>query len=29
MDSWFVPPTVVPLLFGAMVVAYGLWRAFT
>jgi hypothetical protein len=28
MGSWFVPPIVVPVLLGAMVVAYALYRAY-
>ena len=28
MAAWFVPPMVVPLLLGVMVVGYALWRAF-
>jgi hypothetical protein len=29
MVSWFVPPIVVPVLLGAVVVAYALYRAYT
>jgi hypothetical protein len=25
--SWLVPPVVVPILLGAMIVVYGLYRA--
>ena len=29
MGSWFVPPLVVPVLLGAVIVAYALYRACT
>jgi hypothetical protein len=28
MTSWFVPPIVVPIFLGAMLVAYALFRAY-
>jgi hypothetical protein len=28
MTSWFVPPIVVPIFLGAMIVAYALFRAY-
>ncbi len=28
MTSWFVPPIVVPIFLGTMIVAYALYRAY-
>jgi hypothetical protein len=28
MTSWFVPPIIVPIFLGAMIVAYALYRAY-